>query len=162
MLAKLRVLGHFFRVFGILGSQALGFRDTSQVSRAENKKPSTKVSYFAGLPFTPLDDEEEPLTVKDAIVTDKTVKNLTPCISNSAFAFFTLQFYEIPQSVEWARTESLPRPIPLNILMAFLLGCRTAIPVEKWVEFLRFIIFIFFRVGKSLACHFPAKWCLCA
>ena len=120
MLAKLRVLGHFFRVFGILGFQALGFRDTSQVSRAENKKPSTKVSYFAGLPFTPLDDEEEPLTVKDAIVTDKTVKNLTPCISNSAFAFFTLQFYEIHRSVEWARiTESLPRPIPLNILMAF-------------------------------------------
>ena len=22
------------------------------------------------------------------------------------------------------------------------------------------IIFIFFRVGKSLACHSPAKWCL--
>ena len=35
----------------------------------------------------------------------------------------------------------------------------TAIPVGKWVEFLRFI---FFRVGKSLACHFPGKWCLCA
>ena len=35
----------------------------------------------------------------------------------------------------------------------------TAIPVGKWVEFLRFI---FFRVGKSLACHSPGKWCLCA
>ena len=35
----------------------------------------------------------------------------------------------------------------------------TAIPVGKWVEFLRFI---FFRVGKSLACHPPGKWCLCA
>ena len=35
----------------------------------------------------------------------------------------------------------------------------TAIPVGKWVEFLRFI---FFRVGKSLACHFPGKWFLCA
>ena len=43
-----------------------------------------------------------------------------------------------------------------------LLGCRMAIPVGKWVEFLRFIIFIFFRVGKSLACHSPGKWCLCA
>ena len=36
---------------------------------------------------------------------------------------------------------------------------NTAIPVGKWVEFLRFI---FFRVGKSLACHSPGKWCLCA
>ena len=35
---------------------------------------------------------------------------------------------------------------------------NTAIPVGKWVEFLRFI---FFRVGKSLACHSPGKWCLC-
>ena len=35
----------------------------------------------------------------------------------------------------------------------------TAIPVGKWVEFLRFI---FFRVGKSLACHSPGKWCLSA
>ena len=36
-----------------------------------------------------------------------------------------------------------------------LLGCRMAIPVGKWVGF-------FFRVGKSLACHSPSKWCLCA
>ena len=36
---------------------------------------------------------------------------------------------------------------------------NTAIPVGKWVEFLRFI---FFRVGKSLACHSPGKWRLCA
>ena len=25
-----------------------------------------------------------------------------------------------------------------------------------------FIFFFFFRVGKSLACHSPGKWCLCA
>ena len=36
-----------------------------------------------------------------------------------------------------------------------------AIPVGKWVGFVRLIFFIF-RVGKSLACHSPAKWCLCA
>ena len=65
-----------------------------------------------------------------------------------------------------------------KVFMSSLLGCRmatlvgkwvvlrfitglpyTAIPVGKWVEFLRFI---FFRVGKSLACHSPGKWCLCA
>ena len=32
-------------------------------------------------------------------------------------------------------------------------------PSRKMGRFLRFIIF---RVGKSLACHSPAKWCLCA
>ena len=43
-----------------------------------------------------------------------------------------------------------------------LLGCRMAIPVGKWVDF-RFLSFsFFFRVGKSLACHSPGKWCLCA
>ena len=26
--------------------------------------------------------------------------------------------------------------------------------------FVFFFFFIFFRVGKSLACHSPAKWCL--
>ena len=31
-------------------------------------------------------------------------------------------------------------------------------PSRKMGRFLRFI----FRVGKSLACHSPAKWCLCA
>ena len=40
-------------------------------------------------------------------------------------------------------------------------------PVGICVSFLGFILFsyffkIFFRVGKSLACHSPAKWCLCA
>ena len=25
-----------------------------------------------------------------------------------------------------------------------------------------FFFFFFFRVGKSLACHSPGKWCLCA
>ena len=32
-------------------------------------------------------------------------------------------------------------------------------PSRKMGRFLRFIIF---RVGKSIACHSPAKWCLCA
>ena len=38
-----------------------------------------------------------------------------------------------------------------------------AIPVGKWVGFVcsLFLNFIF-RVGKSLACHSPGKWCLCA
>ena len=40
-----------------------------------------------------------------------------------------------------------------------LLGCRMAIPVGKWVDF---PFYFFFRVGKSLACHSPGKWCLCA
>ena len=35
-----------------------------------------------------------------------------------------------------------------------------AIPVGKWVGFVCLIVIIFFRVGKSLACHSPAKWCL--
>ena len=35
-------------------------------------------------------------------------------------------------------------------------------PVGVCVSFVCFIFIIFFRVGKSLACHSPAKWCLCA
>ena len=33
-------------------------------------------------------------------------------------------------------------------------------PVRKCVLFVS-LFFVFFRVMKSLACHFPAKWCLC-
>ena len=47
----------------------------------------------------------------------------------------------------------------VSILFTGLPYGNTAIPVGKWVEFLRFI---FFRVGKSLACHSPGKWCLWA
>ena len=43
-----------------------------------------------------------------------------------------------------------------------LLGCRMAIPVGKCVAFVPYVFFFFFRVGKSLACHSPGKWCLCA
>ena len=49
------------------------------------------------------------------------------------------------------------------------IGCKfasMAIPVEKWVGLFDLIFFFFiiisFRVGKSLACHSPGKWCLCA
>ena len=50
----------------------------------------------------------------------------------------------------------------------FLLGCQYGKPSRNLSLFRRFFIFrflfflIFFRVGKSLACHSPAKWCLCA
>ena len=44
-----------------------------------------------------------------------------------------------------------------------LLGCQTQ--SESAFHFLVFLIcifsFYFFGVGKSLACHSPAKWCLC-
>ena len=49
-----------------------------------------------------------------------------------------------------------------------LLGCLWANPVELYVLFVCFFFFLFFsfffffRVGKSLACHSPGKWCLCA
>ena len=33
-------------------------------------------------------------------------------------------------------------------------------PSQKFGRFFRFIFI--FRVGKSLACHSPGKWCLCA
>ena len=39
----------------------------------------------------------------------------------------------------------------------FLLGCQTQ--SESRCHFVGFFIF---RVGKSLACHSPAKWCLYA
>ena len=42
----------------------------------------------------------------------------------------------------------------------FFTGLPMANPVEVCVDFV--VFFIFFRVGKSLACHSPAKWWLCA
>ena len=53
---------------------------------------------------------------------------------------------------------SLQSAVCILYLVTGLPYGNTAIPVGKWVEFLRFI---FFRVGKSLACHSPGKWCLC-
>ena len=79
----------------------------------------------------------------------------------------------------------------IRLLSLFLLGCQYGNPSRKMGIFLRCFIFtgfpvwqyqspanqppasitsqyhiIFFsffsRVGKSLACHFPGKWCLCA
>ena len=48
----------------------------------------------------------------------------------------------------------------------FFTGLPMAIPVGKWVGFVCLLFFLFFsfffRVGKSLACHSPGKWCLCA
>ena len=35
-------------------------------------------------------------------------------------------------------------------------------PSRKIGRFPFFFLSIFFRVGKSLACHSPGKWCLCA
>ena len=41
----------------------------------------------------------------------------------------------------------------------FFTGLLYGNPVGKWVAF---VGCFFFRVGKSLARHSPAKWCLCA
>ena len=43
----------------------------------------------------------------------------------------------------------------------FLLGCLWQTQSESVFNFVGFFV-IFFRVGKSLARHSPAKWCLCA
>ena len=42
----------------------------------------------------------------------------------------------------------------------FITGLPYGNPSRKMGRFIYFILF--FRVGKSLACHSPAKWCLCA
>ena len=44
-----------------------------------------------------------------------------------------------------------------SVLFFFCWVASMANPVGICVPFRRFIIFIFFRVGKSLACHSPAK-----
>ena len=44
---------------------------------------------------------------------------------------------------------------------AFFTGLPYGNPSRKKVAFVR-CFFFFFRVGKSLDCHSPAKWCLCA
>ena len=48
-----------------------------------------------------------------------------------------------------------------DMLCFFYWVASMAIPVGKWVGFVCFIFFVFFsfffRVGKSLACHFPGK-----
>ena len=48
-------------------------------------------------------------------------------------------------------------------IFVFLLGCQTRLGCqsESRFHFVGFFV-IFFHVGKSLACHSPAKWFLCA
>ena len=41
-------------------------------------------------------------------------------------------------------------------------GLRLVCLYYFFYYFLLFFCFLFFRVGKSLACHSPGKWCLCA
>ena len=54
----------------------------------------------------------------------------------------------------------------LNFL--FLLGCQYGNPTRKMGNIslfficFKFFLNFFFRVGKSLVCDSPAKWCLCA
>ena len=54
----------------------------------------------------------------------------------------------------------------INTERYLVTGLPMANPVEVCVLFVCFLFFLFFsfffRVGKSLACHSPAKWCLCA
>ena len=56
----------------------------------------------------------------------------------------------------------------LDSFTLFLLGClwetsRGLRLVRLFYLFYLFLFFcFFFRVGKSLACHSPGKWCLCA
>ena len=44
----------------------------------------------------------------------------------------------------------------------FFTGLPYGKPSRKIGRFPFFFFSIFFRVGKSLACHSPGKWCLCA
>ena len=46
----------------------------------------------------------------------------------------------------------------VRYMFFLLLGCQTQ--SESRFHFVGF--FVIFRVGKSLACHSPAKWWLCA
>ena len=47
------------------------------------------------------------------------------------------------------------------ILKQLLLGCQYGNPSRKVGGICLFYLFyFFFRVGKSLACHSPGKWCL--
>ena len=49
------------------------------------------------------------------------------------------------------------------IFEMFLLGCLWQTQSRSAFSlFVFFVFFFFFRVGKSLACHSPGKWCLCA
>ena len=49
-------------------------------------------------------------------------------------------------------------PIP-SLDIQLILGCQTQ--SESGFHFVGFFVVVFFfRVGKSLACHSPAKWCL--
>ena len=54
----------------------------------------------------------------------------------------------------------LPNPVGISVSFhGFLLGCLW----QSSRKMGRLLLFFFiFRVGKSLACHSPAKWCLCA
>ena len=53
---------------------------------------------------------------------------------------------------------SLARICFIIYIFILITGLPYGNPSRKMGRFLRFI----FRVGKSLACHSPAKWCLCA
>ena len=74
-------------------------------------------------------------------------------------------YYDLPGNftVETIITGlAMANPVDVCVDFVVFTGLPYGNPVGKWIDF-RFIFFsIFFRVGKSLACHSPAKWCLCA
>ena len=86
--------------------------------------------------------------IDDFWTLDISISTLGMSVSTLDMLLSTLDSRQLPRL---SRAEAIITGLPY-----------TAIPVEKWVEFLRFLNFIFFRVDKSLACHSPAKWCLCA
>ena len=76
---------------------------------------------------------------------------------NSIFFFFMKSYKYLLLKVS-----DLPILTRAQILQILFTGLPYGNPSRKMGRFLRFIFFIFFRVGKSLACNSPAKWCLCA
>ena len=64
------------------------------------------------------------------------------------------------------KTELLKLDIMVD-KMKILLGCQYGNPSRKvggicLFYFFQFFYCFIFHVGKSLACHSPGKWCLCA
>ena len=63
----------------------------------------------------------------------------------------------------WGKKRGVKNCSVLSFFKLYLLlGCQYGNPSRKVGGICLFYLLIFFRVGKSLACHFPGKWCLCA
>ena len=69
--------------------------------------------------------------------------------------FLRIQFLLFRQS-----QDHIPKHTPHQLLFYWVAVWQSSWKMGRFLRF--FFIFIFFHVGKSLACHSPAKWCLCA